>query len=133
MVYVVANFLCKIAQKIYHNLTSSLRNLLMTTTSYFQNVVIAGWGQHFPQVVLNRSAKSSPPRRSRRLQTKPEVSKTHEEIAGDETAAFACPQDGFGRVFQRHSAFEKHLSSEKYTKSLEKRSLQHLAKIAYKL
>ena len=63
---------------------------------------------------------------------KPEVSKTHEEIAGDETAAFSCPQDGCVRVFQRHSSLEKHLSSERCTKSLEKRSLLDLAKIAYK-
>lgn len=49
----------------------------------------------------------------------------HEEISGDETAAFPCPQDG-------HSALEKHLSSEKCTKSLEKRCLLDLAKIAYK-
>jgi len=62
----------------------------------------------------------------------PEVSKTDEEIAVDETAAFACPQDGCMRVFQRHSALEKHLSSEKCTKSLERRPLLDLAKIAYK-
>ena len=46
--------------------------------------------------------------------------------------AFACPQDGCVRVFQRHSVLEKHLSSDKCTKSLEKRSLVDLAKIAYK-
>ncbi|PFX23928.1 LINE-1 retrotransposable element ORF2 protein [Stylophora pistillata] len=61
-----------------------------------------------------------------------EVSKTHKVIAGDETVAFACPQDGCVRVFQRYSALEKHLTSEKCTKSLEKRSLRDLAKIAYK-
>ena len=44
--------------------------LLITTASfYFQSVVISGWGQHFSsQELLNRSAKSSPRRRSRRLQ-----------------------------------------------------------------
>ena len=36
------------------------------------------------------------------------------------------------RVFQRHYRLEKHLSSEKCTKSSEKRSLLDLAKIAYK-
>ncbi|PFX12340.1 hypothetical protein AWC38_SpisGene23723 [Stylophora pistillata] len=63
---------------------------------------------------------------------KPEVSKTHEEIAGDETTAFAYPHDGCVRVFQRNSALQKHLSSEKCTKSSEKRSLLDLAKIASK-
>ena len=48
-----------------------------------------------------------------------------QHFAGDETAAFPCPQDG-------HSALEKHLSSEKCTKSLEKRCLLDLAKIAHK-
>ena len=62
---------------------------------------------------------------------KPEVSKMHEETAGDETAAFACLQDGCVRVFQRHSVLEKHLFSEKCIKSLEKRSLLDLAKMAY--
>jgi len=63
---------------------------------------------------------------------KPEVSKTHEDFAGDETAAFACPQHGCVRIFQRYSALEKDLFSEKCTKSLEKRSLLDLAKITYK-
>ena len=31
---------------------------------------------------------------------KPEISKMHKEAAGDETAAFTCPQDGCMRVFQ---------------------------------
>ena len=93
--------------------TSSLRDLLMTTTSfYFQSVVITGWGQHFPQVVLNLS-KTQPTQTELETTEKPEISKTHEEIAGDETAAFACPQDECVRGFQRRSAFEKHLSSEK--------------------
>lgn len=61
------------------------------------------------------------------------------EVQGDQespgeatTAVFPCPQDGCVRVFQRLSALEKHLSLEKCTKSLEKRSLMDLAKIAYK-
>ena len=77
-------------------------------------------------------SKKQPTQTESETTEKPEVSKTHEETAGDETAAFACPQDGCVRVFQRHSALEKHLSSEKCTKSLEKRSLLDLAKIAYK-
>ena len=92
----------------------------MTTTFYFQSVVIAGWGQ-----------QKQPTQTESETTEKPEVSKTHEEIAGDETAAFACPQDKCMIVFQRHSALEKHLFSEKCTKSL-KRSLLDLAKIAYK-
>lgn len=60
-------------------------------------------------------SKEQPTQTESEITEKPEVSKTHEEITGDETAAFACPQDGCVRVFQRHSALEKHLSSEKFT------------------
>ncbi|PFX17536.1 hypothetical protein AWC38_SpisGene18134 [Stylophora pistillata] len=77
-------------------------------------------------------SKKQPTQTESETREKPEVSKTHEGIAGDETAAFAYPQDGCVRVFQRHSALKKHLSSDKCTKSLEKRSLLDLAKIAYK-
>ena len=77
-------------------------------------------------------SKKQPTQTEAETTEKLEVSKTYEETAGDETAALACPQDGCVRVFQRHSALEKHLSSEKCTKSLEKRSLLDLAKIAYK-
>lgn len=77
-------------------------------------------------------SKKQPTQAESEATEKPEVSKTHGEIAGDDTVAFACPQDGCVRVFRRHSALEKHLSSEKCTKSLEKRSLLDLAKIAYK-
>ncbi|PFX15343.1 hypothetical protein AWC38_SpisGene20442 [Stylophora pistillata] len=38
--------------------------------------------------------KKQPTQTESETTEKPEVSKTHEEIAGDETAAFACPQDG---------------------------------------
>ena len=100
---------------------------MITASFYFQSVVIAGWSQHFPQV-----SKKQPTETDSETTEKPEVCKTHKEIAGDETTAFACPQDGCVRVFQRHSVLEKHLSSEKCTKSLEKRSLLDLAKIAYK-
>ena len=72
-------------------------------------------------------SKKQPTQTESETTEKPEVYKTHEEIAGDETTAFACPQDGCVRVFQRHSALEKHLSSEKCTKSLEKRSLLDMA------
>ena len=41
-------------------------------------------------------------------------------------------QDGCVKVFQRLSSLEKHLSLEKCTKSLEKRSLLDLAKLDYK-
>lgn len=77
-------------------------------------------------------SKKHPTQTESETTEKPEVSKTHKVIAGDETAAFACAQDGCVRVFQRYSALEKHLTSEKCTKSLEKRSLLDLAKIAYK-
>ena len=45
---------------------------------------------------------------------------------------FTCPQDGCVKVFQRLSSLEKHLSLEKCTESLEKRSLLDLAKLGYK-
>lgn len=77
-------------------------------------------------------SKKHPTQTESETKEKLEVSKTHKVITGDETAAFACPQDGCVRVFQTYSALEKHLTSEKCTKSLEKRSLLDLAKIAYK-
>ena len=48
------------------------------------------------------------------------------------TSLFSCPQDGCVKVFQRLSSLEKHLSLEKCTQSLEKRSLLDLAKLGYK-
>ena len=50
----------------------------------------------------------------------------------ESSSVFTCPQDGFVKVFQRLSSLEKHLSLEKCTKSLEKRSLLDLAKLDYK-
>ena len=61
-------------------------------------------------------SKTQPTQTELETTEKPEIAKTHEEIAGDETAAFASPQDGCVRGFQRHSALEKHLSSEKMRK-----------------
>ena len=75
---------------------------MITASFYFQSVVIAGWSQHFPQV-----SKKQPTETESETTEKPEVCKTHKEIAGDETTAFACPQDGCVRVFQRHSVLEK--------------------------
>ena len=45
---------------------------------------------------------------------------------------YSCPQDGCGRVFQRLSALERHLSLEKCTRALERHSLMDLAKMGYK-
>lgn len=90
-------------------------------------------GSTFSASGFKSLSKKQPTQTESETTEKPEVSKTHKVIAaGDETAAFACPQDGCVRVFQRYSALEKHLTSEKCTKSLEKRSLLDLAKIAYK-
>lgn len=50
----------------------------------------------------------------------------------ESSCVFTCPQDGCVKVFQRLSSLEKHLSLEKCTKSLEKRSLLDLAKLGYK-
>lgn len=52
--------------------------------------------------------------------------------AEEETLVFACPQDGCVKVYQRLSSLEKHLSLEKCTRSLEKRTLLDLAKLGYK-
>ena len=56
---------------------------------------------------------------------------THED-AEEATSIFACPQDGCVKVFQRLSSLEKHLSLERRTRSLEKRTLLDLAKLGYK-
>ena len=56
---------------------------------------------------------------------------THED-AKEATSIFACPQDGCVKVFQRLSSLEKHLSLERCTRSLEKRTLLDLAKLGYK-
>ena len=54
-------------------------------------------------------------------------------VAAEEaTSIFACPQDGCVKVFQRLSSLEKHLSLERCTRSLEKRTMLDLAKLGYK-
>ena len=45
--------------------------------------------------------------------------------------AFSCPKEGCVRVFQRFSSLERHLSSERCSKSLERQSLLDLAKTKY--
>ena len=55
----------------------------------------------------------------------------HEPQSSAEPIAFACPQEGCVRVFQRLSTLDKHLSLEKCTKTLERHSLFDLAKIGY--
>ncbi|KAK3724599.1 hypothetical protein QZH41_001747 [Actinostola sp. cb2023] len=47
-------------------------------------------------------------------------------------AIYTCPQDGCVRIFQRLAALERHLASEKCTRTLEKHSLIDLAKLGYK-
>jgi len=54
------------------------------------------------------------------------------EQDGEDQAIYSCPESGCTRVFQRHSALEKHLSSEKCTRSLERHTLADLAKLGYK-
>lgn len=49
----------------------------------------------------------------------------------EESGVLSCPQEGFVRVFQRHSSLEKHLSVETCTKTLEKHTLLDLAKLNY--
>ena len=65
---------------------------------------------------------------------KPTVGQPEQIHAGAEeaTSIFACPQDGCVKVFQRLSSLEKHLSLERCTRSLEKRTLLDLAKLGYK-
>lgn len=84
------------SHKNYHNFTtSSLRNLLMTVTSFcFQSVVIAGWGQHFPQVVLNHSAKNTPRRQSRRLQRNLKYLRRMERLLVMKQQHFPAPKTG---------------------------------------
>ena len=54
-------------------------------------------------------------------------------VAAEEaTSIFACPQDGCVKIFQRLSSLEKHLSLERCTRSLEKRTMLDLAKLGYK-
>ena len=65
---------------------------------------------------------------------KPTVGQPEQIHAGAEeaTSIFACPQDGCVKVFQRLCSLEKHLSLERCTRSLEKRTLLDLAKLGYK-
>ena len=65
---------------------------------------------------------------------KPTVGQPEQIHAGAEeaTSIFACPQDWCVKVFQRLTSLEKHLSLERCTRSLEKRTLLDLAKLGYK-
>ena len=76
---------------------------------------------------------SPKPTQSRKKQ-ETEVEQVHDptDNTNESSSVFTCPQDGCVRVFQRLSSLEKHLSLEKCTKSLEKRSLLDLAKLGYK-
>lgn len=47
-------------------------------------------------------------------------------------AVFSCPHDGCIRVFLKAGNLEKHMTSEKCTRALEKHSLMDLAKMGYK-
>ncbi|XP_031565545.1 uncharacterized protein LOC116300759 [Actinia tenebrosa] len=57
-----------------------------------------------------------------------------EDMSTDHTsqALFSCPHDGCIRVFQKVGNLERHLTSEKCTRALEKHSLMDLAKMGYK-
>ena len=119
MVYVVPNFLSKIASKNFPQFN------VFFTESFDDNSIILSsecsyrWmGSTFSAGGFKSLSKKQPTKTKSHTTEKPEVSKPHEEIAGDETATFAFPQDGCVRVFQWHSALEKHLSSEKCTKSV---------------
>ena len=76
---------------------------------------------------------SPKPTQSRKKQ-ETEVEQVHDptDNTNESSSVFTCPQDGCVKVFQRLSSLEKHLSLEKCTKSLEKRSLLDLAKLDYK-
>ncbi|RMX52493.1 hypothetical protein pdam_00025781, partial [Pocillopora damicornis] len=76
---------------------------------------------------------SPKPTQSRKKQ-ETEVEQVHDptDNTNESSSVFTCPQDGCVKVFQRLSSLEKHLSLEKRTKSLEKRSLLDLAKLDYK-
>ncbi|KAK3745612.1 hypothetical protein QZH41_003630 [Actinostola sp. cb2023] len=63
-----------------------------------------------------------------------EFPKTKESSSGSldcntSQAIYTCPENGCTRVFQRHSALVRHMSSEKCTRSLEKHTLLDLAKL----
>ena len=131
--------LCRTEFSLHNHIKKlpQLHNVFFTESFDDHNIILFSecsyrWmGSTFSAGGFKSLSKKQPTQTGSETTEKPKVSKTQEEIAGDETAAFACPQDGCVRVFQRHSSLEKHLSSEK-CKSLEKRSLLDLAKITYK-
>ncbi|PFX33104.1 hypothetical protein AWC38_SpisGene2034 [Stylophora pistillata] len=83
---------------------SSLRYFLwrwtrQTPPKRAKSVVIAGWGQHFPQVVLNHSAKNTPRRQSRRLQRNLKYLRRMERLLVMKQQHFPAPKTGFrGKV-----------------------------------
>ena len=89
--------------KIYHN-----DDVLFTGSFDDHNIILFSecsyhWmGSTFSAGGFKSLSKTQPTQTELETTKKPEISKTHEEIAGDETAAFACPQDGCVRGFQRH-------------------------------
>ena len=62
----------------------------------------------------------------------PDQANADSEESPSVPSVFSCPQDGCVKVFQRLSSLEKHLSLEKCTQALEKRTLLDLAKLGYK-
>ena len=63
----------------------------------------------------------------------PKTEESSSDIQESQTkhGVYTCPESGCTRVFQRHSALTKHLSSEKCIRSLEKHTLMDLAKLGY--
>ena len=76
-----------------------------------------------------KSLGSKRPEKDSQKEELPEQTRVAAEKA---TSIFACPQDGCVKVFQRLSSLEKHLSLERCTRSLEKRTLFDLAILGYK-
>ena len=91
-------------------------------------MAIAGFHLSFLLETLNPF--SPKPTQSRKKQ-ETEVEQVHDptDHTNESSCVFTCPQDGCVKVFQRLSSLEKHLSLEKCTESLEKRSLLDLAKL----
>ena len=63
----------------------------------------------------------------------PKTKKSSSDIQESQTnhGLYSCPENGCTRVFQRHSAITKHLSSEKCIRSLEKQGQNNFNSLMY--
>ena len=102
--------------------------LLSATTSFSGTFQQAFSSEGF--VDFSKQGRQACPKKSSQQQTVPEVSETA-KVETEIMGIFHCPNEGCIKVYQRHSALEKHMSYGKCELHPERASLLDQAKQMY--